>query len=580
MARLPHVLGVALAAVLAAGFLASAAPAVPIPRPTDDHTLSTTHFAVHYHTDILADGVPAPDYSSETQAGDIAAYAERAYATYISWGYPAPVNDGDGKIDIYLEDLLPPTTGIPMEGYTEPDGVAPFPSPDSGAITLDTPNHMDAVWKTISGLSLADEEWRAVANQVFVVFEFATWVPTNWGDYWLIDSSAQWAAFQAMGYPAGRVLTGLGPPDIALNCRDDLSQPAPDLLPFRMCDPDKFIEQGYTRWAFYQLLANKYGPSFVHNILVNGAAGARATTALANAIAAKGSSLTAVYNDYASRLLNGNFGVPQIASVRPPAFKAFLTGAKTFTTATVARIPANHLSARYVTFQRGDGSGTHACYAATLTVSVALPAGASSQPYFYWDVPGSSPQALSVSGSTASITVPWDTCNWGATAGWLSLPNASTSTDAADFTVSMSQTVDFNTPATATPPPDQTPIWGTTVPVPSTDVAPTIDVFGPELIKVSAKTREIRLIVDSSGAGNVNATLGAAVLGSRSLRAGNNDLRFVVPASLIGALRRSASAGNVLTLTPVSTSGAVTGAPVTRQVAITPAPKAKKKPKK
>jgi hypothetical protein len=579
MTRLPHVLGVALAAVFAAGFLASAAPAVPIPRPPGNHTLSTTHFVVHYYTDMIGD-VPARDYSTETQAGDIAAYAERAYATYRAWGFPAPPSDGDGKIDIYLTDLLSPTTAVDIEGYTEPDGAAPFPVSDTAAITLATPNEMQLVWTAASGLSLADEEWRAVANQVFVVFELGTWVPSNWGDYWLIDSSAQWAAFQAMGYPSGKALTGLGPPDIALNCRDDLSQPVPDVLPFRMCDPDKFTEQGYTRWAFYQLLANEYGPSFVQNVLVNGAAGQRATTALANAIAAKGSSLAATFNDYASRLMNGNFGVPQIASVRPPAYKAFLTGAKTFTTATVARIPVNHLAARYVAFERGDGSGAHACYAATLTITVTLPAGASSQPYFYWDVAGSSPQALSVSGSTASITVPWDTCAWGATAGWLSLPNASTSVDGADFTVSMSQTVDFNTPATATPPPDQTSIWGSTVPVPSTDVAPTIDVFGPELIKVSAKTRTIRLIVGSSGAGTVNATLGAAVLGSRSLRAGNNDLRFVVPASLIGALRRSASTGNVLTLTPVSESGAATGSPVTRQVSIAPTPKAKKKPKK
>jgi hypothetical protein len=75
----------------------------------------------------------------------------------------------------------------------------------------------------------------------------------------------------------------------------------------------------------------------------------------------------------------------------------------------------------------------------------------------------------------------------------------------------------------------------------------------------------------------VHAQLGSVDLGSPAVRAGNNDLRFTIPKSLLSTLRTKAAAGNVLTLTPLSTSGAVSGTAVTRDVKVAAAPKAKKK---
>jgi hypothetical protein len=562
-----RVLGATLAVALAAGVLASAAPAVPLPRPTGDHWITTTHFIVHYYTDPTSS-----DYSTETRAGDVAAYAERAYALETGWGYPAPLDDGDGHIDIYLVDL----SAMPgVIGYAEPDGPFPYASPDSGAIVLSTPNEMD-LFATGEGLTPEQEEQKTIAHELFHLFQYATWVPGAQSDGWLLEGTAQWAGFSAIGFPAGSVVTSVGPPDIALTCRDDIPG-------FQMCDPDPYVEGGYSRWAFFQMLANKYGSSFIHDVLVNGASGGQtAATALTNAIAAKGSSLSSVFNEYAMRLMDGDFGVPALAAVRPPVQEAVLGGAATATLPTV-KVPVNHLSARYVTFQRGDGDASHACYTATLSINVAMPSGTSAQPYFYWDVTGGAPQALSISsdGKTASLSnIPWDTCDWGAIRGWLSIPNAGTSVDAADFTVTSSITVDTKTPATAGMAPTPTSVWGTTIPVPTADVPPSIDVFGPELLQLSAKTPTIRLIVDSSGLGTVTATLGATVLGSYSLRAGNNDVRFAVPKSMLTSLRRSASASNVLTLTPMSASGNVAGQAVTRQVVIAAAPKAVKHKKK
>ena len=104
-------------------------------------------------------------------------------------------------------------------------------------------------------------------------------------------------------------------------------------------------------------------------------------------------------------------------------------------------------------------------------------------------------------------------------------------------------------------------------------------VFGPELLKLSATDPTIRLIVESSGPGMLTATLGSIVLGTGSLRSGNNDLRFAVPKGMLTSLRRSAAAANVLTLTPVAPTGSATGSPVMLHVVIAAAPKAKKHPK-
>ena len=557
-------LGVAFGAALAIGIVASPASALGGPRPPGDHTLATTHFLITYHTDMTL-GVPAKDYSTETDAGDLAGYAEQAYALYRSWGYPAPPNDGDGLIDIYVTDTSTPAPGY--ESLVTPD--APFPSPDTGYITIATPAELKG-YGDAEGLTLAQEEQKEISVDVFLTFAWATWLPTTQDEQWLEEGAAQWAGYVATGYPS--VGSSVAPPDIALNCRDNL-------IAHQMCDPDPFIDSGYSRWAFFQMLANEYGTSFVLNAFTNGAAGQPSKTALSNAIAAKGSSLASQFNAYATDLMTGNFGVPGLTAVRPTADANVLAGATTATLQAVKVTPTDHLAARYVTFQRGDGDGSHACFAATLSINVAIPSGTSAQPYFFWDVAGSTPAALNVSGSNASITVPWDTCDWGLTRGWLSIPNAGTTVDAANFTVTSSVTVDPNTPATATKPPDPTSVWGTTIPVPTADVPPSIDVFGPELLQLSAADPTIRLIVESSGPGTLNATLGGAVLGSSSLRAGNNDLRFLVPKGMLTSLRRSASAANILTLTPASSSGSASGSPVMLHVVIAAAPKAKARPK-
>jgi hypothetical protein len=141
--------------------------------------------------------------------------------------------------------------------------------------------------------------------------------------------------------------------------------------------------------------------------------------------------------------------------------------------------------------------------------------------------------------------------------------------DSQVFTVSGSLSVDLTKITPVGPP---APLYaGATVASPTGEVAPSIFVYGAQLIRVSAETRVVRLIVFSSGTGKLQAALGSTNLGTFALRAGNNDVRFRLPVSAVKALRSTSSAGaasSVLSLTSFSTEG-TKGTTVTRKVAVT-----------
>jgi hypothetical protein len=101
---------------------------------------------------------------------------------------------------------------------------------------------------------------------------------------------------------------------------------------------------------------------------------------------------------------------------------------------------------------------------------------------------------------------------------------------------------------------------------PTTDPAPLLQVHAPEVVRVSARTRLLRLAVFSSGDGKLQALLGSMNLGTASLRTGNNDVRFVLPKQLFSSLRTK-SVSNVLQLTSVSPGGSK-GASFTRRVLV------------
>jgi hypothetical protein len=534
---------IAAAVVAAAAVFAGPSAAA---RPIGwNHVVTSQHFVVHYTSDTNND-----DYVTFTQASDVAADFEHAYAAEVGLGFTAPLDDGDGHIDVYLESI-----GPDVLGQAVPDN--PGNTTSSGYIIL-------------APAALADT--MTVAHELFHLIQFATWVPTVQSDTWLFEGSAEWMGAKVDGFPAGDV-SELGPTDMPLDCREDIV-PSP---PLQMCNPDFSIEGGYSRWPFFESLAQRYGVTFVQDVLARGATGLSATGALAAAIAARGGSLADVYNDWAVEQMRGTYGISALDSIAPTPYATIQTGVAGYDWRSLD-VNVDHLATRYVKFTRGDGASDHACYVATLTLKVTVPAGVTSVPTFYWAANGSQPFSLT-SGVETPITT-WDTCTW-STAGYLALPNdtyAPAAMDTQDF--HLEYKLDVTTiPASATAAPTQVPIYGGQTQVSTSDAAPSISVFGPLLLQVSASSPVLRLIVESTGDGALHAMLGSVDLGSPTVRAGNNDLRFTLPKTLLTRLRRSSSVANVLTLTPTSTSGSVVGTAVSRTVVVT-APKATKHKKK
>jgi hypothetical protein len=509
---------------LLATLFALAVPATAVARPLGlPETLTTAHFQIHYT------GNPASEDSIvHQQAGDLAGHAERAYTTFVNqWGYTAPLDDGDGKIDIYVVDTKPAL------GFAIAD--TPAASQTSGYILLDA---------TSVGMS------ETIAHEVFHLVQAAVWAPM---DAWLMEGTAEWAGFRFLNFPAviGDVSLGetLGAPDMSLSCSGDA------------CGLSDYERGGYSRWHFYQYLTERWGGNVVIDIFKKGKAlndvTLTGTDILTAALADKGTTLNNAFTDWTVANMTGAYQAEGLKGLQPVAYSTTTTGSASGALP-VQKIDVNHLASRYVGFERGDGS-TGPCYAATLTLNVTLPSGVASRPYFFWNAPGSSAMPLAVSGSTASLSVPWDTCAW-AYRGLLALPNPSPSVDAAQFTVSGSITVDKTRIATAKPP-TPGPYTGPTIPAPLVDEAPSIALYGPEILRVATKTRVLRLVVFSSGPGQLNAAVGGSELGTRTLRTGNNDLRFTVPRSMLRTLATRAS----LKLTSLSPNGHV-GATLTRPI--------------
>jgi hypothetical protein len=500
-------------------------------------TLTTTHFQLHY------DGSPAPPGTGvlHQQAADLAANLERAYTTFVTdWGYPAPLDDGDGLIDVYVADL---TTFGAFSGLAFTDTGA---NQSSGYIYIED----NATW--ISSLA---------AHELFHLIQFGQWAPM---DPWLLEGTAEWAGFRFLGFPLTvdlgsdeptKLSDTLGAPDMSLSCSGNA------------CGLEDYERGGYSRWHFYQYLTERFGGGVVNDVFDkaktlndNSLAG---VDFLFATLADKGATLGDTFNDWTVANMGGDYQAQGLKGVVPPVHATIPTGLETGALATHT-VAVNHLAARYLAFQRGTGSSTGPCYAATLTINVTMPFALGARPYFRWTGTGGTAIPLEVSGSMASVSVPWDTCSW-PDVGLLSLPNPSITVDAAVFEVTGSIVVDTLTPVTATPPPPGT-YTGPTVPAPDAEEPPTIAVYGPETLRVSKKKRVLRLVVFSSGSGQLEAELGTLGLGFRDLRAGNNDLRFTLPKNIVRS--RALFANSQLTLTSLSSSGE-RGAAVTRKLLLT-----------
>ena len=275
-------------------------------------------------------------------------------------------------------------------------------------------------------------------HELFHLVQFGVWADM---DPYVLEARAEWAGFRFLGFPLAVDLGGTSPvplldtvglPDMSLTCSGDA------------CGATEYDALGYSRWHFFQYLTERFGSWTVNELFQRGKTvndpGVLAGDLLVQLLAAKGATLGDVFHDWTVANMTGAYTATGLKGIKPPAYSTTLTGNTSGALAT-QKIPVNHLAARYVAFRRGTGASEGPCYAATLNLSVTVPAGLGARPVFNWTAAGSPAISLPVSGSTASLSVPWDTCAW-SDVGLVSLPNPSANVDAALFTVSGSITVD------------------------------------------------------------------------------------------------------------------------------------------
>jgi hypothetical protein len=550
----------ALPAGLAVG-VSGASAADPLPN-TGVTSLSSQHFQIFYSRDPADSVCPTRNITQE-EAGDLLQMAERAYDFYNTWEYPYTPFSGP-LIHISVDEFDKALPACITDGSIDP--AVPL-SPDGSLSSWDAlispvaPGGTDEIH--LDGNAGRGLGYHTIARQIFYLFgrvmNPAAWDPSPANNQWLAGASAEWAAFRTEGFAT------VAPADLAGSTGRSLDCTGTE------CGVTEADNNGYSGWLLVEYLAERFGNDAVKEVWTQ--PWASALTQLSNVLATHGTTLPTFFNDYAAARVAGEFTTTALAGALPPTDGSPIAVPQASGSIPGAALSVNHLAAAYVKVTHG-GSPASACYEAKLTLTVAIPSGVASTPYFYANTIGATAQPFVVSGSTALLVVPWNTCA-DSPAAYVALPNTSLGLDAREFVLNGSVSVDKTKPATPFQAPTQVPIGTPVTIVPTSDPAPKLSLHAPEILRVPAGTGLLRLIVFASGGGKLQATLGSTALGSRNVHAGNNDVRFVLPKQLLKTLRAKSSNG-LLTLTSVS-AGGTKGMTLTRRVVVQNPPKPKPK---
>lgn len=453
----------AAGAISVVALLAFASPAFAVrPDTTGWSERDSAHFEVHYPATI-------PDADAQAVSTNL----EAAYATEVgSWGFGPPVNDGDGKVDAYIQD----TGGHLGESVRD----NPAASTTSGYVVIDPGSTSNA---------------GTAAHELFHILQYAIYAK---GAKFLKEGTAEWAGANVT-HSTSWLFTYFGSPDQPLDC-----------VPASPCGSN---DLSYARWIFYEYLSEQYGPGIVKELFQKASAlgagddPAADVQAVDQVLAAHGTGLAQAFNGFTAANTGPTYSFTGLAARRPHGAAAMYTGANN-TTIAPQTLTIDHLAANYVNFYSGDPRVSSAgCGAATLNVSVDLPAGSASVPSIS-DAFGVHP--LAVSGSTAQISVPWTGCP--GSQATLGLPNPGTTgaDDGKQFVIHATTTL--------------TPVK------PRGTVVPRITLSLPKLAKVARNRPFLRFNVRSSARGTLQVLLKSRyVRGSYSLKPGLNRLKLQLP---------------------------------------------------
>ena len=229
----------------------------------DGPTLASAsgHFLVHY-----ADPTPV---QSAAHVGEV---LEAALARETGeWGWPAPVDDGDGKVDVYLF----PQVGI--EGAANPD---PGPRPASG-------------WMQFA----ADASDLVTAHELLHVLQYAIGVDEP--PVYLTEGTAHWAGNRFAGDEGQLVSVPLWANANYLGTPLDCPATSP-------CHDN--AGPATAGWAFFEYLAERFGTQIVADSYTRG---------VAAALAARGAALGPVFTDYAIATASGTWKLAPLSMYYP-----------------------------------------------------------------------------------------------------------------------------------------------------------------------------------------------------------------------------------------------------------------------
>lgn len=492
--------GLALSVLASSPAFASSRPATSgWPSP-----VKSAHFLVH----------PAPGVSAAA-AQQVSNNFEAAYSTEVtSWGFDPPLSDGglggDNLVDVYVQRTL--TATDLGEAFHDFDN-----TPTTSGFAMINPD------------AAADPE--TAAHELFHLLQYAVYAH---GAKFMKEGTAEWAAANVVGHTPWLV-TYWDNPQQPLDCPSGSACSDADL--------------SYARWIFFDFLSERYGNGIVKELLARMAAlqadsNSQDLDAINDVLVAHGSSLTQAFNDFSAVNAAGAYNFPGLAgSTRylRPALAAY-TGATSLALAAQA-LTIDHLAASFVRIYSGDPqSAALNCGAATLHISVTIPAGVQSQPSFV-DVRGV--HRLTLAGDTATADLPWSNCS--GSQGVLAVPNASRSIDGAQFVVRMS---------TEVIPPR----------LPAGRHAPFIRLAMAGSAHLASNHRYLSFSVRANGTGTLHVLLKPRyVRRSYHLHSGTNRLRMRLPSSL-------ASGRHQFVFTVYSTTGA-RGKTIKRHVTIHLAPR-------
>ena len=388
---------------------AAAAPARDGIPPSLTESRASEHFVVHYTTSDPAHAIPADSVPG------ILAIAEQAYAAEVNSasGFGPPLDDGDGRVDIYVHDLEE-DVGIARGDRPTPDR----PNQASAYIELDP--------QAAAGQGYQGPLHYILPHELFHVLQFAY---SGREALWMAEATAEWAVRSLAGvdFYARPEENWFRNPNQPLDCFGESCGGTP---------VEERATEGYDRWPFFRYLEERFGTRIVHEIwthscALSGDGRPHALEAIDAALRVRGASLSDAFGDFVTFAASAAWRLEDLRRWLPTPVGSISTGRSQAIHS--VRLQVAHLAAAYVGLVGGGQPETLSiCVPARLRLGVVQSPDQAAPPALVRL--GGQPYSADFAGGAGgqrSLDVAWETCpRASATAAF---PNTNWSVDGVPF---------------------------------------------------------------------------------------------------------------------------------------------------